>query len=187
MARALAAQARWRQVKRVDRANPQARCAQKSRRMAEFAVSLHHLPRYQETLRSRPFLTAAQEIDRLRRYGSIAQIFGRREAVRSGKDQPRHVRRAQGHGRDHPARRPRPRDADRRAGRGPVPGGCRPAFHPRDAGRRNRGGRRRDPADPDRGPARAPGRRSRAWRAHHAGAHSSAGGAAQRRRPPAPF
>ena len=41
-------------------------------------------------------------------------------------------------------------DANRRAGRRSVPGGCRPAFHARGAGRRNRGGRCRDLADPDR-------------------------------------
>ena len=49
------------------------------------------------------------------------RICGRREAVRDGKDRPGHVRRALGHRRDHRARRPRPCDADRRAGSGPVP------------------------------------------------------------------
>ncbi len=50
------------------------------------------VPRYQETF---PALTA-QEIDRLRRYGSLRKYSDGEKLFEAGKDQPRHVRRAQG-------------------------------------------------------------------------------------------
>ena len=138
-------------------------------------------PRHEQTF---PALTP-QEIARMRRFGEIAPLQARRDAVRDRQARARHVRRAVRPCRDHPARRPRPCHAGDRSGAGAVSRRNRPALRPRRAGRRPCRRRRRNAADSAGAVARAAGRGSRSRRAHHARADPAPGqpDPGRRRRP----
>ena len=121
-------------------------------------------PRHEQTF---PTLTS-QEIARMRRFGEIRNYRDGEKLFETGKPGPGHVRRAVRPCRDHPARRPRPCDADHRSGAGSVSRRDRPALRPRRAGRRPCRRRGRDAVDSAGTLARAAGRRGRSRRAHHA-------------------